>query len=188
MDPQEIPGIIVGSHEHFVAWADLQSTQRQFHGKGPAAAHQRKLDAVVLRHSLSKALDAVAVVLAPGTVAVRAFQGAKDILIRQRPSRRPLGTDRLASEHCQQFIFVGHLPCTVLDRYFIICPRAAILRRTNRTNALFLHPQPGCYMPEDLIFLMGKFEAVLPADLRYARNHMWCRAVGDRLRLGFTSY
>lgn len=43
-------------------------------------------------------------------------------------------------------------------------------------------------MPEDLIFLMGKFEAKLPADLCYARNHMWCRAVDGRLRFGFTSY
>ena len=43
-------------------------------------------------------------------------------------------------------------------------------------------------MPEDQIFLMGKFEAALPGDLRYARNHMWCRTVSDRLRFGFTAY
>jgi glycine cleavage system H protein len=44
-------------------------------------------------------------------------------------------------------------------------------------------------MPEPLTFLMGKFAAVLPADLRYCRNHMWCRPVGDgALRFGFTSY
>jgi glycine cleavage system H protein len=43
-------------------------------------------------------------------------------------------------------------------------------------------------MPQDLTFLMGKFSAVLPGDLRYARNHMWCRPVGERLRFGFTSY
>ena len=44
-------------------------------------------------------------------------------------------------------------------------------------------------MPDDLTFLMGKFPAVLPGDLRYARtNHMWCREVGGRLRFGFTSY
>jgi glycine cleavage system H protein len=43
-------------------------------------------------------------------------------------------------------------------------------------------------MPQDLTFLMGKFPAVLPGDLLYARNHMWCRPVGDRLRFGFTSY
>ncbi|HZT81645.1 MAG TPA: glycine cleavage system protein H [Gemmataceae bacterium] len=58
-------------------------------------------------------------------------------------------------------------------------------------------------MPEDLIFLMGKFEAVLPGGLRYARNHMWCRpltptplppVLGEsgrgegRYAFGFTTY
>src|SRR5207245_1530168 len=37
-------------------------------------------------------------------------------------------------------------------------------------------------------FLMGKFPAALPEDLRYARNHMWCREEGGRFRCGFTSY
>ena len=43
-------------------------------------------------------------------------------------------------------------------------------------------------MQPDLTFLMGKFPAVLPGDLRYARNHMWCRPADNRLRFGFTSY
>jgi len=47
-------------------------------------------------------------------------------------------------------------------------------------------------MPDDLTFLMGKFPAVLPGDLRYARNHMWARAVPDKgeglWRFGFTTY
>jgi glycine cleavage system H protein len=43
-------------------------------------------------------------------------------------------------------------------------------------------------MADDLTFLMGKFEAHLPGDLRYARNHMWCRDQAGRLRFGFTSY
>src|SRR5215470_14470261 len=43
-------------------------------------------------------------------------------------------------------------------------------------------------MPDDLIFLMGKFEAVLPGDLRYARNHMWCRDLDGKYRFGFTTY
>jgi glycine cleavage system H protein len=43
-------------------------------------------------------------------------------------------------------------------------------------------------MPDDLTFLMGKFPARLPADLRYARNHMWCRTEGDCHRFGFTAY
>jgi glycine cleavage system H protein len=44
-------------------------------------------------------------------------------------------------------------------------------------------------MTEPLTFLMGKFAAVLPADLRYCRNHMWCRPTGaGALRFGFTAY
>jgi glycine cleavage system H protein len=43
-------------------------------------------------------------------------------------------------------------------------------------------------MPDDLTFLMGKFPAVLPGGLRYARNHMWARPEGGKLRFGFTSY
>src|SRR5262249_51151114 len=44
-------------------------------------------------------------------------------------------------------------------------------------------------MAEGLTFLMGKFPAELPGDLRYATtNHMWCRPVESRHRFGFTSY
>ena len=43
-------------------------------------------------------------------------------------------------------------------------------------------------MPDDLTFLMGKFPAKLPGDLRYARNHMWCRENEGRLRFGFSAY
>jgi len=44
-------------------------------------------------------------------------------------------------------------------------------------------------MPETLTFLMGKFPAELPGDLRYAlTNHMWCREVAGRQRFGFTAY
>jgi glycine cleavage system H protein len=37
-------------------------------------------------------------------------------------------------------------------------------------------------------FLMGKFPALLPVDLHYASNHMWCRDVDGRRRFGFTAY
>jgi glycine cleavage system H protein len=43
-------------------------------------------------------------------------------------------------------------------------------------------------MADDLTFHMGKFPAVLPGALNYARNHMWCRHADGRLRFGFTSY
>jgi len=43
-------------------------------------------------------------------------------------------------------------------------------------------------MAEDRTFMMGKFPAVLPGELLYARNHMWCRVDGGRCRFGFTSY
>ena len=44
-------------------------------------------------------------------------------------------------------------------------------------------------MADDLTFLMGKFPAVLPGELRYARNHMWARPTAEgRWRFGFTSY
>lgn len=43
-------------------------------------------------------------------------------------------------------------------------------------------------MPETRTFLMGKFPAVLPGELLYARNHMWRRVEGSRSRFGFTSY
>jgi glycine cleavage system H protein len=43
-------------------------------------------------------------------------------------------------------------------------------------------------MAEDLTFLMGTYAAVLPADRRYARNHMWAQERPPRWRFGFTSY
>jgi glycine cleavage system H protein len=43
-------------------------------------------------------------------------------------------------------------------------------------------------MADALTFMMGKFPAVLRGDLRYARNHMWCRTDAGKHRFGFTSY
>ena len=43
-------------------------------------------------------------------------------------------------------------------------------------------------MADDLTFLMGKFPARLPGELRYARNHMWAQPDGGRWRFGFTAY
>ncbi len=54
-------------------------------------------------------------------------------------------------------------------------------------------------MSEPLTFMMGKFPAVLPGDLRYCRNQMWCRLMAVApggpppaenycWRFGFTTY
>jgi glycine cleavage system H protein len=43
-------------------------------------------------------------------------------------------------------------------------------------------------MGDDLVFMMGKFEARIPRDRRYARNHMWCAVHDSRHRFGFTAY
>jgi glycine cleavage system H protein len=41
----------------------------------------------------------------------------------------------------------------------------------------------------DLTFMMGKFAALIPGDLRYCRNHMWCRMGAEgRHRFGFSAY
>ena len=52
-------------------------------------------------------------------------------------------------------------------------------------------------MSDELIFMMGKFEAKFPTDRRYAKNHMWARQVESATpptseaplwRFGFTAY
>ena len=43
-------------------------------------------------------------------------------------------------------------------------------------------------MSEPLVFLMGKFEARIPVDRRYAKNHMWAMPVEGGYRFGFSAY
>ncbi len=47
-------------------------------------------------------------------------------------------------------------------------------------------------MSEDLVFMMGKFEAHFPTDRRYAKNHMWAQPEesqsGEAYRFGFSAY
>ncbi len=44
-------------------------------------------------------------------------------------------------------------------------------------------------MSESMTFHMGKYAALLPADRRYTRNHMWAVSTSPGLwRFGFTSY
>lgn len=43
-------------------------------------------------------------------------------------------------------------------------------------------------MSAALTFMMGQFAAEVPSDRRYAKNHMWARAVGDQWQFGFSAY
>lgn len=43
-------------------------------------------------------------------------------------------------------------------------------------------------MNDALTFMMGKFEARVPIDRQYARNHMWARVEGQDMRFGLTAY
>jgi glycine cleavage system H protein len=44
-------------------------------------------------------------------------------------------------------------------------------------------------MPDSLTFLMGKHPALLPGELKYCKNHMWCRPGNSGVhQFGFTAY
>ena len=43
-------------------------------------------------------------------------------------------------------------------------------------------------MSEDLVFMMGKFEARIPGDRFYSTNHLWLQAFEQGYRVGFTTY
>lgn len=43
-------------------------------------------------------------------------------------------------------------------------------------------------MPEPRTFLMGKHPAPLPGELRYCKNHMWCRPGDGVHQFGFSAY
>jgi len=44
-------------------------------------------------------------------------------------------------------------------------------------------------MSENVIFMMGEFQAEFPTDRLYARNHMWAMPQGENLhRFGFAAY
>ncbi len=40
----------------------------------------------------------------------------------------------------------------------------------------------------DLVFMMGVYEATFPVDRLYCTNHMWAQPRGDVYRIGFTAY
>lgn len=49
-------------------------------------------------------------------------------------------------------------------------------------------------MSDPLVFMMGEYEALIPTDRRYAKNHMWARGDDESAgaeqprRFGFTAY
>lgn len=43
-------------------------------------------------------------------------------------------------------------------------------------------------MPDDLVFMMGKFPARIPRDRHYVESHLWFQQSGDAFRVGFTAY
>lgn len=43
-------------------------------------------------------------------------------------------------------------------------------------------------MSADLVFMMGKFTALIPVNRRYAKNHMWALPTEGGWRFGFSAY
>jgi glycine cleavage system H protein len=43
-------------------------------------------------------------------------------------------------------------------------------------------------MSDELVFLMGNFEARFPTDRLYAKNHMWAQPGESGIRFGFSAY
>lgn len=43
-------------------------------------------------------------------------------------------------------------------------------------------------MPDDLVFMMGNFEARIPQDRVYCKSHLWFKQGEGRWRVGFSAY
>lgn len=43
-------------------------------------------------------------------------------------------------------------------------------------------------MAEDLVFMMGKFEARIPGDRLYSDNHLWLQSCDNAYRVGLTAW
>lgn len=43
-------------------------------------------------------------------------------------------------------------------------------------------------MADDLVFMMGQYEARIPVDRSYSRNHLWLQENDGVYRVGFTAY
>src|SRR5262245_27416954 len=77
--------------------------------------------------------------------------------------------------------FSGFLLCDLCLSCFLLCVASVLIR-------VHLWLMPSSPMAEDRTFMMGKYPAVLPGELLYARNHMWCGPGNGRWRFGFTAY
>ena len=43
-------------------------------------------------------------------------------------------------------------------------------------------------MSQELVFMMGQFQARFPTDRQYAKNHMWAQPHEGTIRFGFAAY
>jgi len=43
-------------------------------------------------------------------------------------------------------------------------------------------------MSDPIVFMMGKFEALIPTDRLYAENHLWLQEAAGGFRVGLTAY
>lgn len=43
-------------------------------------------------------------------------------------------------------------------------------------------------MADELLFMMGKYEARIPSDRLYSKNHLWLKPDGQFYQVGFTAY
>lgn len=43
-------------------------------------------------------------------------------------------------------------------------------------------------MSQSLVFAMGEYQADIPTDRKYVKNHMWAQKQGPVFRFGFTAY
>ena len=43
-------------------------------------------------------------------------------------------------------------------------------------------------MADDLVFMMGQYEARIPSDRLFSKNHLWLKPDGDEFQVGFTAY
>lgn len=43
-------------------------------------------------------------------------------------------------------------------------------------------------MADDLVFMMGQYEARVPVDRLYSKSHLWFQGDGSQYKVGFTAY